>query len=135
MYIACYITCHVAGYVICYVASYDPYLCQGQGPLTYSGRKRSTTEHHHRGKQVLDIHLLRAERLAALPFKLELPASLPVSASGPPGMMDADDAATPEWVTYAFRTAHPIVRWLPSKLAVGLAETCGKNLRYQKTGS
>jgi hypothetical protein len=40
---------------------YDPYLCQGQGPLTYAGRKRSTAEHHHRGKQVLDIHLLKAE--------------------------------------------------------------------------
>jgi hypothetical protein len=26
------------------------------------------------------------------------------------------------WVTYAFRTAHPILRWLPSKLAVWLAE-------------
>jgi hypothetical protein len=96
--------------------TYDLNLYQGQGPLTYAGRKRSSTEHHHRGKQVLDIHLLKAERLAALP--LELPASL----SGPPGMLDADDAATPEWVTYAFSTAHPILRWLPSKLAVWLGE-------------
>ena len=130
MYVACYITCYIASYVICYVAGYNQYLCQGQGPLTYAGRKRSTTEHHYRGKEVLNIHLLKAERLAALP--LELPASLRVPVSGPPGMLDADDSATPEWVTYAFRTVHPILRWLPSKLAVWLAETCGKNLRYQK---
>jgi hypothetical protein len=105
---------------------YDPYLCRGQGSLTYAGRKRSTTEHHHRGKQVLDIHLLKAERLAALP--LELPASL----SGWPGMLDADDAATPEWVTYSFCTAHPILRlrWLPLKLAVWfkLGENMGEEL-------
>jgi hypothetical protein len=129
--IACYITgliaCYVTCYVTCYMTyaqsmsynmlcsrlrcmlyeTYDPNLYQGQGPLTYAGLKRSSTEHHHRGKQVLDIHLLKAERLAALP--LELPASV----SGPPGMLDADNAATPEWVTYAFRTAHPILQsWL-----------------------
>jgi len=126
VYVACYITYYKAGYVICYVAGYDQYLCQGQGPLTYAGRKRSTTEHHHRGKQVLDIHLLKAERLAALP--LELPASLRVPVSGPPGMLDADDSATPEWVTYAFRTVHPILRWLPSKLAVWLAENMREEL-------
>jgi hypothetical protein len=111
---------------------YDPYLCQGQGPLTYAGRKRSTTEHHHRGKQVLDIHLLKAELLAALP--LELPASL----SGQPGM-DADDAATPEWVTYAFSTAHPILRlrWLPLKLAVWCklgGKHAGRACDTRKTG-
>jgi hypothetical protein len=66
MYLACYVTCYAESYIICLVAGYDPYLCQVQGPLTYTGRKRSTTEHHHRGKQVLDIHQLRAERLAAL---------------------------------------------------------------------
>jgi hypothetical protein len=110
--------------------TYDPNLYQGQGPLTYAGRKRSSTEHHHRGKQVLDIHLLKAERLAALP--LGVPASL----SGPPSMMDADDAATPEWVTYAFRTAHPILRWLPSKLAVWLAENMRDELaKPEKQGA
>jgi hypothetical protein len=103
-----YIAWYVAHYFICYIASYNPHLCQGQGPLTYTGRKRSITEHHHQGKQVLDIHLLKAERLASLP--LELPTSL----SGSPGMLDADDATTPEWVTYAFRTVHPILHWLPS---------------------
>ena len=91
----------------------DPYLCQGEGPLTYAGRRRSTVEHHHRGKQVLDIHLLKAERQEAL--ALDSPG-LP--------MVCVDDAtgAAPEWVTYEFRTAHPILRWLPSKLAEWLAE-------------
>jgi hypothetical protein len=37
-------------------------------------------------------------------------------------MLGANDAATPEWVTYTFSTAHPILRWLPSKLAEWLVE-------------
>ncbi len=61
--------------------TYDPYLCQGQGPLTYAGRKRSTTEDLHRGKQVLDIHLVKAERLAAFPLELH--------ASGPDSILSA----------------------------------------------
>jgi hypothetical protein len=52
-------------------------------------------------------------------------------------MLDADDAATPEWVTYVFRTAHPILRSLPSKLAMWLAENMWEELAipeklYQK---
>jgi hypothetical protein len=43
-------------------------------------------------------------------------------------MLDADDSATPEWVTYAFSTVHPILRWLPSKLAVWLAENMREEL-------
>ncbi len=93
--------------------TYDPYLCQGEGPLTYAGRRRSTVEHHHRGRQVLDIHLLKAE----------LQEALALDSHGLP-MVCVDDAtgAAPEWVTYEFSTAHPILRWLPSKLAEWLAE-------------
>ncbi len=36
------------------------------------------------------------------------------------GMLDADDAATPDLATYAFSTAHPKLCWLPSKLALWL---------------
>lgn len=97
-------------YIMLYHIS-DCHVCQGHGPLTYAGRRRSTVEHHHRGKQVLDIHLLKAERQEALPLQ----------SSGLP-MVGADHATAPEWVTYAFRTAHPILRWLPSKLAEWLAE-------------
>jgi hypothetical protein len=35
----------------------------------------------------------------------------------------SDRVADPEWVTYPNHKAHPILRWLPSKLAGYLAET------------
>ena len=82
--------------------------------MTYAGRKHSTMEHHYRGKQVLDIHLLKAERHEAV--ALESAGMLVVG---------DDDAAAPEWVSYQYRTAHPILRWLPSKLA----EWLGENMR------
>jgi hypothetical protein len=43
-------------------------------------------------------------------------------------MLGSDYVATPKWVTYASRTAHPILRWLPSKLAQWLAE----NMREER---
>jgi len=58
---------------------------------------------------VLDIHLLKAERHEAV----QLPD---------PGLLVSDDANPPEWVTYQYRKVHPILRWLPSKLAEWLAE-------------
>jgi hypothetical protein len=71
---------------------------------------------------------LKAERLAALP--LELPTS------GQPIMLGTDDAAAPEWVTYVFRTAHPILRWLPSNLAEKLTENMLEELvRPEKQGA
>ena len=35
---------------------------QGQGRMTYAGTLQSAIEHHYKGKHVLDIHLLKAER-------------------------------------------------------------------------
>ena len=86
---------------------------QGQGPKTYAGRKHSTTEHHFRGKEVLDIHLLKAERHEAVALG---PGGVPVLVA------DDDETAAPQWVSYEYRTAHPILRWLPSKLAQWLGE-------------
>lgn len=40
----------------------------------------------------------------------------------------AGDDQGPEWVTYPYRTAHPILRWLPSKLAEWIAENHGQDL-------
>ena len=37
-------------------------------------------------------------------------------------LLFSDDADSPEWVTYQYRKAHPVLRWLPSKLAEWLAE-------------
>jgi hypothetical protein len=38
------------------------------------------------------------------------------------GLLVSDDANAPEWVTYQYRKAYPVLRWLPSKLAEWLAE-------------
>ena len=83
---------------------------QGEGALTYAGRKRSPTVYgpHHTGKESLDINLLKAERHSAVPLA-------------------CDDDAAPEWVTYNYRTCHSILRWLPSKLA----EWIGDNMRAE----
>ena len=35
----------------------------------------------------------------------------------------------PEWVTYQYRKAHPILRWLPTKLAEWLAENMQSELQ------
>jgi len=93
---------------------------QGQGSLTYAGKVKSesSSDHHHMGKQALDIHLLKAERLEALPRPLDSDNQVLLS----------DKVDHPEWVTYPYRKAHPILRWLPSKLAQYLAETMADEL-------
>ena len=55
---------------------------QGEGALTYAGRKRSPTVYgpHHTGKESLDINLLKAEWNSAIPLA-------------------CDYDAAPEWVT------------------------------------
>ena len=77
------------------------------------------TEHHHFGKQALDIHQLKAERLEALPLDSDHLNVL---------MSDTDRVAHLKWVTYPYRKAHPILRWLPSKLSQDLAETMAVEL-------
>lgn len=83
--------------------------------MTYAGTRRSAIEHHYKGKQVLDIHLLKAERHEAV----QVPGY---------GLLVCDDANAAEWVTYQYRVAHPILRWLPSKLAEWLAENMQEEL-------
>ena len=77
--------------------------------MTYEGRRGSAIGHRYKGKHVLDIHLLKAERHEAV----LLPGHV---------LLVSDDADSPEWVTYQYRKAHPVLRWLPSKLAEWLAE-------------
>jgi hypothetical protein len=104
-------------YIMLYAMLYTV-VSQGQGALTYAGRKRSPTVygHHHTGKQSLDINLLKAERHSAVPVDGH-------------GLLLCADAAAPEWVTYQYRTAHPILRWLPSKLAEWIADNLSAELR------
>ena len=70
---------------------------------------------HHRGKEVLDIYLLKAAAHEAV-------------ARQRLGLVPCTDDTRPEWVTYPYRNAHPILRWLPSKLAEWLSENLAEEL-------
>ena len=85
---------------------------QGEGALTYAGKKRSPTVYgpHHTGKESLDINLLKTERHSAAPLA-------------------CDDDAVPDWVTYNYSTCHSILRWLPSKLAKWIGDNMSAELQ------
>jgi hypothetical protein len=71
-----------------------------------------------RGRQDIDLHLLKPAR-----FRPEPGWALPPADCD--GVID-DDVLDPEpaWMSYAFRTAHLVLRWLSTKLA----EWIGANL-------
>ena len=41
---------------------------------------------------------------------------------------DPDQGPSSEWINYAYRAAHPILRWLPSKLAEWIGDNYGAAL-------
>ena len=101
---------------------------QVQGRKTYAGKTNSTAYHHFMGKECLDVHLLK-------PARLEL-ESLGVP-PGQPNVVCADDmqpAPGPAWLEYPFRKSHPILRWLPSKLAVWISDNHGQELGIPPKG-
>jgi hypothetical protein len=59
--------------------------------MTYEGTLGSAIGHRYKGKHVLDIHLLKAERHKAV--------LLPLAGHG---LLVSDDADAPEWVTYQY---------------------------------
>ncbi len=61
----------------------------------------------------LDINLLK-------PTRIEFAENPAPSLSLPDGYL-----SPPKWLEYVYRTAHPVLRWLPSKLA----EWIGENLQ------
>ena len=75
----------------------------------------SLTGNHYSGKQCLDIHLLKAAAHEAV-------------ADQQRGLVPCADDTRAEWVTYLYSTAHPILQWLPSKLAEWIAENLGQDL-------
>ena len=91
---------------------------QAQGAKTYAGRHNSMAYHHYTGKQRLDVHLLKPSRLEVAQQQL------------PGEMCDADiaDQANPEWIECTHRTSHPIIRWLPTKLAAWIGDNYGQEL-------
>lgn len=81
----------------------------------------SEQRHHYHGKECLDIHLLKPSRAWA-----------EVATDHVDGqVVDAgalEHAQDGEWVTYKYREAHPILRWLPSKLAEWIGDNYGSEL-------
>lgn len=90
------------------------------GRKTYAGRRNlQHLGHKYAGKQCLDIHLLKAGAHEAV---------TDVNPAAGPGPARESDADHTQRVQYSFRTAHPILRWLPSKLAEYIADNHGKAL-------
>ena len=75
------------------------------------------------GRQDIDIHLLKPAR-----FRPEPDWALP------PADRDAvvhDEVLDPEqeWISYEYRKAHPVLWWLPTKLAEWIGENLSEELR------
>ena len=76
-----------------------------------------------RGRQDIDIHLLKPAR-----FRPDSEWALP------PDVRDGvvhNEVLDPEpaWMSYEFRTAHPVLRWLPTKLAEWIGANLSDELR------
>ena len=113
---------YMISYSLYDIISYDiitdiTYEIQVQGRKTYAGIANSAAYEHFPGKECLDVHLLKPARLDVLP--------------GQPDNVCADDGqlAGPAWLEYPYRKSHPIIRWLPSKLAAWIGENFGQQLQ------
>ena len=104
----------MACYIICNITCCMPCM-QVLGQKTWAGKSKSALGNHHCGKECLDVHLLKAAAHEAV-------------ANPHQGLVPCANDTQPEWVTYPYRTAHPILRWLPSKLAEWIAENLGQKL-------
>ena len=74
----------------------------------------------------MDIHLLKPARAwaqLATDFALGCKQVL------------AGDNGRGEWTTYQYRTAHPILRWLPTKLAEWIGDNYGPDLGIAPKGN
>ena len=93
------------------------------GPKTYAGKQMAAVGNHHHGEEVPDIHLLKAAAHEAV-------------AHPRLGLVPCTDDTRPEWVAYPYSNAHPILRWLPSKLAdsmqSGYQKILQRSLPYQQ---
>ena len=97
---------------------------QVQGSKTYAGMTNSIPYHHFHGKECLDVHLLK-------PARLDVPPGQPNV-----HVVCADDDMQPAsaWLEYPFRKSHPILRWLPSKLAAWFSNNHGQELGISPKG-
>ena len=88
---------------------------QAQGAKTWAGRSGSATGIHYYGKECLDSHPLKAAAHEAVAHPTR-------------GLVPCADDTQALWLTYLYSTAHPILRWLPSKLAEWLSENLAEEL-------
>ena len=70
------------------------------------------------GSVCLDINLLK-------PSKIEFVQEPAPSLTQPDGL-----ASSPSWLEYIYRTAHPVLRWLPTKLAEWIGENLQEELGF-----
>jgi hypothetical protein len=77
----------------------------------------SAAYEHFTGKECLDVHLLKPARLDVLPGQRDVVYA------------DHGQPAGPAWLEYPYRKSHPIIRWLPSKLAAWIGENYGQELQ------
>lgn len=96
---------------------------QALGPKTKAGRKNSGLRHHFQGRQCLDIFLLKPARvLAAFHQPVDtLPSDLNI-------LYEERQNLPAEWIEYPYRSKHPILRWLPTKLAEWIGDIYGSAL-------
>jgi hypothetical protein len=86
-----------------------------QGRKPYAGVRDSNAYHDFAGKECLDVHLLK-------------PASVDVLPGQPNVLCNDNDVHQPVWLEYSFRRVHPILCWLPTKLATWISENFGQEL-------
>ncbi len=94
--------------VICHII----YHVQAQGTKTYAGSHNSRAYHYFTGKERLDVHLLKPSCLEVVQEQLQ-----------DDNMCYADIADQARWIDC---TSHPIIRWLPSKLAAWIGDNYGQ---------
>jgi hypothetical protein len=86
---------------------------QAQGTRTYAGCHNSWAYHHLTGKERLHVHFLKPSSLEVVQKQLQ-------------DICDANIADQSRWIEY--RTLHPIILWLPSKLATWIGDNYGEEL-------
>lgn len=103
-------------YEFIYELYHSKHMIFGQAHGRRSRRKHSF--HRFEGKECLDIHLLKPARAWA-EFATDI-------APGCEQVLAGDEGG--EWISYQYRTAHPILRWLPTKLAEWIGDNYGPEL-------
>ena len=92
------------------------YHVQVQGTITYAGYHNSGAYHHFTGKERPDVHLLKPSCLKVVQELLQ------------EDMCNEDIADQARWIKRKYSTSHPIIRWLPSKIAAWIGNNYGQEL-------